>query len=179
MGNGNKDKGKRVEREVCELLGGVFGLSFTRVPNSGAFTGGRNFNRVKTLSQGQNLLYRGDIIPPDELRNLVVEVKSRQEFAFHQLVSDCGCSELEKWIGQVELNWRENERKGMFLLVFKPNRRGYFVCHREGALPSSGNFSRYSGKQGLNDDGAAYIVREMTEDWLKSNKEAMLAICSN
>ena len=202
MGNPNKDKGKRIEREVCEFFHKIFNLSFTRVPNSGAFTGGVNSSRIQSLSKGQNLLCKGDVIPPDELHELILEAKGRKKIPFHQFIQKDGCKELNEWIDQVELNWRENGRKGLFLLIFKPNNQGFFVCYRGGRggidtteLRSEKNFVSYFYTS-KNDDAypeltnhavanpsdmkmqRVYVIHEMTESWLTSNKEILLKLCS-
>ena len=73
MANANKNKGKRGERMICDHLAEVFGLPFQRTPCSGAFTGGSNAWRKKSMSDSQQLLANGDIIVPDELSNLSFE----------------------------------------------------------------------------------------------------------
>ena len=184
MGNANKDKGKRVEREVCELLKNVFGLSFQRIPNSGAFVGGLNVSRLATMSDSQILLHRGDIIPPDELHNLIVECKGRQKFAFHQLLQGKGSADLDEWIDQVEVDWNAGDRKGFYCVVFKPNNLGFFVCydvafhiydvftsgHQKLTEPRNGAIYKHGDK--------SYVVSELTKEWLAENKDWFLRKCS-
>ena len=97
MSNPNKDKGKCFEREVCAVFHEVYNLSFQRVPNSGSFTGGFNAKRLVGMSDSQQLINRGDIIPPDELYKLAVECKSRKEFAFHLLFSQSNLLKMGIW----------------------------------------------------------------------------------
>lgn len=80
MPNPQKDKGKRFEREVAKLLTDTFNKPFMRVQNSGAFTGGKNQQRTKTMSATQIKGQRGDIIPPDEYE-WVIECKNHKEFS--------------------------------------------------------------------------------------------------
>ena len=49
----SKNKGKAYERDVANFLSELYGESFTRVPYSGAFVGGKNIVRTKTLSENQ------------------------------------------------------------------------------------------------------------------------------
>lgn len=87
--NRNKEKGKAFERAVANHLTDVFNLSFTRTPNSGAYVGGLNAFRMKSLSDSQILLTEGDIIVPDELHQLKIECKSYKSLSFHQLFTKC------------------------------------------------------------------------------------------
>lgn len=80
MGSPQKDKGKRFEREVAKLLTDTFNKPFMRVQNSGAFTGGKNQQRTKSMSATQIKGQRGDIIPPDEYE-WVIECKNHKDFS--------------------------------------------------------------------------------------------------
>ena len=53
MSNKSKNKGKSWERDVCNFLSELYNQSFIRVPNSGAFVGGKNEFRKETLSTEQ------------------------------------------------------------------------------------------------------------------------------
>lgn len=80
MANAQKDKGKRFERDVAKFLTDTFNKPFMRVPNSGAFTGGKNQSRIQTMSETQVKSQRGDIIAPDEY-NFIVECKNHRDFS--------------------------------------------------------------------------------------------------
>jgi hypothetical protein len=100
MPSKSKNKGNRGEAELAKILGNIFTGNFARVPNSGAMVGGLNAYRKHTLSQIQNRIYRGDLIPPDHMPKFVVESKNYDEFRFHQLMSPGKCLLLDEWISQ-------------------------------------------------------------------------------
>ena len=49
MSSKSKNKGKSFEREIANFLSETYSDSFTRVPDSGAFTGGKNAFRSKSI----------------------------------------------------------------------------------------------------------------------------------
>ena len=71
MSSKSKTKGNNFEREISTYLSDLYGLSFLRVPNSGAYVGGLNAQRRATLAAGQIKTFRGDIIPPDDCTTAV------------------------------------------------------------------------------------------------------------
>ena len=119
MPSKSKSKGNAFERSVADHLTKVFEYNFERVPNSGAFVGGKNAERYNSLSKSQQLIYEGDILVPDELYHLKIECKSYKDFAFHQLFSDNKL--LNSWIEQAY------SKDKCWFLIFKINRRGTFV----------------------------------------------------
>ena len=123
MPSKSKTKGNTFEREVAAHLSEVFGYNFERVPNSGAFVGGKNNVRYDKLSKSQQLIYEGDILVPDELYHLKIECKNYKDFAFHQLFT--GNNTLNDWIDQA----RSDEK--VWFLIFKITRRGTFACMHE------------------------------------------------
>lgn len=158
--NRNKEKGKAFERTVANHLTAVFGLSFTRTPNSGAYVGGMNVFRMKRLSDSQILLTEGDIIVPDELYKLKIECKSYKSLSFHQLFSKC--KQLDGWIEQAS-----SEDK-IWFLVFKINRCGSFVCFSNRYYPdldTSGNIMHYGDNVVMSYDG-----------FFESNKDVILSM---
>lgn len=120
MSNANKNKGKTLEREVAAELTEVFGVNFTRVPNSGAFTGGKNFFRAAQLTKEQNLLMCGDIIMPMELAHVSVECKFYKQFSFQSLFDNN--ETLNGWIDQAR-----GEHGKLWFLIFKINNCGKFI----------------------------------------------------
>jgi Holliday junction resolvase len=131
MANKQKAKGSSWERDVCKIFTEVTGSNFQRVPNSGAFVGGKNAQRLQTMSDYQTLIFRGDIIPPEEYNNLVIECKAYKEFQFHNLTS--GVQLLDKWIDQIYVDIEAAGDETLVpLVIFKINRKGMFVVSRAG-----------------------------------------------
>lgn len=120
MPSPQKAKGNNFERDVAKHLSEVFGYNFTRVPTSGAMTGGMNAEILSRLSGSQKLLLEGDLIPPDELYNLKIECKSRKAFSFAKLFSEN--KEMDSWIEQAR------SRDKIWFLIFKINNQGTYVC---------------------------------------------------
>ena len=128
----SKQKGKSFEREVAHFLSDLYHDSFTRVPDSGAYTGGKNSFRKDHLTEGQIRAHKGDIIPPDEWKYLNIECKSYSSFPFHQLFSNTTIPLLESWIEQT----LEAADKGdCNVLIMKFNRIGKYL-----AFQSTSNF---------------------------------------
>jgi hypothetical protein len=182
MPSKGKAKGNKWENDVCKLFGDVFNLSFKRVPTSGAMTGGQNAALLSLLSESQKLLLRGDIIVPDELRNIVLECKSRKEFPYHQLLESS--KELNDWITQLDHDLTDSSLLG--LLIFKANRRTPFVCYEKRWCTT--NVSSPTSKCYLalkcspthinyNFNNKDYIIEPFTTEWIESNKEYMLTLC--
>lgn len=120
MPSPQKAKGNAWERDVAKHLSSVFGASFTRVPTSGAMTGGMNAFVLEKLSKSQKLLLEGDIIPPDNLYKMKIECKSKKDFSFSKTLSENKL--LDGWIEQ------SRSRDKVWFLIFKINNQGKFVC---------------------------------------------------
>lgn len=160
MPNYNKNKGKNLEREVAKELTEVFGWNFTRVPNSGAFTGGMNFHRVAQLTREQNLLMCGDIIMPMQLEHVTVECKFYKSFSFQSLFDNN--ETLNGWIEQAK-----GSTGKLWFLIFKINNCGKFVVFDkkdETLFSSESNRCIYKN---------AYVVTSYDGFFVK-NKEAIL-----
>lgn len=125
MTSKSKLKGNAAERQLCKHLSNVFGGTFTRVPNSGAFTGGKNKVRRTVLSDTQKMLYRGDIVPPDFMPRLVVESKWYQEFPYHNLITPGPIPLLDDWIDQT---LDAVDPGDFWMLCFRANRRAWSAC---------------------------------------------------
>ena len=52
MSSKSKTKGNNFEREISTYLSELYGLSFLRVPNSGAYVGALNAQRQATMDAG-------------------------------------------------------------------------------------------------------------------------------
>lgn len=105
-GGGRKAKnlGKAGERCISKHLSSITNLSWQRIPNSGAFTGGKNVRRVIELSKGQVLLALGDIIPPDDLKNrFIIESKNYKTFPYKKLLEKKEApKKLITWIDELQ-----------------------------------------------------------------------------
>ena len=62
MPSKSKIKGNNFELKISQLLTRIYNESFTRTPNSGAMTGGKNNDN--NYSSDQVLFFRSDIMPP-------------------------------------------------------------------------------------------------------------------
>jgi len=119
--NNNKNKGKSYERSLAKHLTKVFGFNFERVPNSGAFVGGKNIFRAEKLSQNQLLSSSGDIMTPVELAHVDFECKFYKELAFNSLFTNCEV--LNKWLTQASCTV-----KPLWFLCFKINHKGEYLA---------------------------------------------------
>jgi Holliday junction resolvase len=162
-----KTKGSSWEREICSKLSNIFGGSFVRSNNSGAFTGGTNAYRRKTLSGTQIMNSKGDIVPPDHLKHLVIEAKFYKEFIFHQLLTD-ECKQLDTWIKQT---LDAVDSGDVWFTIFKINRKGSYVCF-ESKLVKQHNL--ILGSHSVYRD---YIVCDF-ETFFTVNKSTILSICA-
>ena len=126
MPNKSKIKGSNFEREIATILSETYGKSFTRVPHSGSYVGGKNAFRKNILSEEQTKTFKGDIIPPDDWKYFNVECKNYESFSFSSLLTKNAT--LEKWIDQLE----ESESPHDFsFIVFKINYAGKFIVFDE------------------------------------------------
>jgi hypothetical protein len=148
----SKTKGKGFEREIANFLSELYEDSFTRVPDSGAFTGGKNAHRRDKLTEGQVRSHKGDIIPPDDWKKFNAECKNYAEFPFHQLVSSGHIPLLEGWIsqtldaadtGDINIIFMKFNRKGRYVL-FDANVKFKTYRHVD-YQDKSGNLWRFTG----------------------------------
>lgn len=120
MPSPQKAKGNSFERAVAKHLSEVFESNFTRVPTSGAMTGGMNAHVLERLTDTQKLLLEGDLIPPDHLYRMKIECKSRKTFSFAKMLSQN--KELDDWLEQAKSDDK------VWFLIFKINNQGSYVC---------------------------------------------------
>jgi len=125
MSNKSKNKGKSWERDVCNFLSDLYRQSFIRVPNSGAFVGGKNEYRKDHLSAEQIKLSRGDIVPPENYPYFLAECKNYAEFPFHLLLGKNSIAQLDTWIDQVEHD--VTSEFDLWMLFIKITRKGTYV----------------------------------------------------
>ena len=125
MTSKSKTKGKSWERDVCNFLSELYHGSFIRVPNSGAYVGGKNEYRKDTLSEEQIKLARGDIIPPAKFPYFLAECKNYADFPFHSLFGKSSIALLDTWIEQVEHDVTSDN--DLWILFIKITRKGTYV----------------------------------------------------
>ena len=161
MANKQKQKGKRGESYVCDMLSECFGLSFMRVFTSGAFFGGKNITKFSKFTQQQQDLNEGDIVVPEELNHLSIEVKNYAEFPFHALFTG-KCGQIDTWIQQAS-----HTNKPFWLLFFKITRKNTYICHsKDYNLTTKDNTMLYQDK---------YYI-ELAEPFLMNNKTHLLEL---
>jgi hypothetical protein len=122
MAVNSKQKGNSGERSVAKMLSEALGGSFVRSISSGAFVGGKNAHRKNVLSENQIINSKGDIVPPDNMKNLVLEIKSYKAFRYHQIFSECLM--LDGWIAQTKST---ADQYDFWMLIFKANRMPWSV----------------------------------------------------
>ena len=125
MPSKSKTKGKTFEREIANFLSKLYDNSFTRVPDSGAFTGGKNAFRREKLTEGQVRAHKGDIIPPDDWCSFNVECKNYAEFPFHNLFSTGTVPILEDWLQQT---LQAADSGDCNTLIFRITRKGTYIA---------------------------------------------------
>ena len=122
MGNNrSKNKGNSFERDICKYLGSLTGLSFLRVPSSGAHVGGSNFHRADSMDDSQIRIMDGDIITPEEWKNWSIEAKFYKDLSWKKLFQPEGTAQLNGWIEQSKVT-----SKPYWLLIFKINNSGAY-----------------------------------------------------
>ena len=124
MSTKGKAKGNNGERKIADFLTGLYGQKFLRVPNSGAFLGGANRFRKASLDEGQVATFKADLIPPSNMRKLVIESKFYGEFPFHNLFKNVAVPLLDKWIEQAKTSADDGD---FWVVVFRINHKGSFV----------------------------------------------------
>lgn len=158
-----KNKGKSGERELAKLLENYFSSKFIRVPNSGAYTGGKNIYREKELDKFQIKLMKGDIIAPENFHNIVFECKFYKDFSLRQCLKS-KFSLLDKWIDQVETVSSDNE---LWFLCIKINNQGWLILFSGKHLES---FFLESYMIYISDKEKKYVLTDM-KNFLDKNKE--------
>ncbi len=123
-GSKSKNKGKSWERDVANHLTELYGETFIRVPNSGAYIGGKNQFRKEFLHEGQIRSMKGDITPPLTWTKFNCECKSYADFPFHQLYSG-EIKILESWLDQLH---GAADPGDFNILIMKFNNKGKFIA---------------------------------------------------
>lgn len=163
-GRTSKNKGKSGERELCKILGKYLGGSFQRVPDSGAFIGGTNNIRKEKLDEAQIRIYKADIIPPSNLKKLVIESKFYSKFPYHCFATSLEIPILNKWIEELEHDCDEND---FGIICVKINLKGWMIGVSEAW--DDLQFDNYVVYNGYKFTGL--------EKFLKDNFEKVIKIC--
>lgn len=168
MPSKSKAKGSGWENVVAKYLSSLYGESFTRVPNSGAYIGGKNAHRKEVLHEGQIRSFKGDIIPGQSFPRLNVECKFYADLPFHQLFQG-EVKLLESWIEQL----LDVEDEGDFsILIMKFNRKGKFVMfHMKHFKLRAERYLTYTSEKYGN-----WIFMDFDTFWDK-NSEAVKELC--
>lgn len=166
-----KQKGNAWEREICVFLGETLGGNFQRVPNSGAYMGGKNVFRKATMSDTQMRAAKGDIIPPDDLPNLNLEAKNYADIAFHQIL-DGACKQLDAWIDQTE---EPADPTDISFTIFKITRKGSWVAFKASNLEhfDMTGLSYVTYRKSFNTEQACDYVIVTHEAFFTQNKAAV------
>ena len=112
----SKKKGNRVENEIAKKLKEAFNEDFIRTPSSGGF---HTNNKIKLTED-----LAGDIITPENF-NYVIEVKSRKDITFHNVLNGY----LDEFIEQVENDSLSVNK--LPLLIIKLNNRKPFCLIKD------------------------------------------------
>ena len=117
----SKKKGNRVELEMAKILTKRFDKTFKRVPMSGAFG---TINANEDIREDAKEILSGDLICPVGFL-FSIEVKSRLDFNFWDMLADETTNEIDNWIKQVENDAKISNKEP--LIIFKANNRKPFV----------------------------------------------------
>jgi hypothetical protein len=140
-------KGKVAERDICHEMETLFpGDVFRRVPSSGAFMGGSNFNKNMYINDEAKRTLTGDIITPTWMKFSIESKAYDDSPMFHKLMNGED-KHLDKWIDQAAGDASKVDKK--MLIIFKiTSKRMAFVClerqvfidfveHRNPSLPDT------------------------------------------
>jgi len=166
-GTKSKNKGKTFEREIANFLSETYDASFTRVPHSGAFVGGKNVVRKEQLDEEQIRAFKSDIIPPTGWAKLNIECKNYADFPFHALLRVNDIPLLDTWISQT----LEAADEGDFnLIIMKFNRKGRFVMFEKDASASRIGFRQHLNPGLQHAHYKGWLIVDFDEFWV-ANKD--------
>lgn len=142
MATRGKAKGNTGELKIAKFLTELFGAKFMRVPNSGAAIGGANAHRKVLMDSVQISYFKSDIIPPSNMRRLVIESKFYKDFPFAKLAQNDAIPQLDKWIQQCLTTVDEGD---LWFVVVRINHKGSFAVFDQRHLADFqvGNHVRY------------------------------------
>jgi hypothetical protein len=125
MAVNGKAKGNRVELEFAKIFSKRFDKPFKRVPQSGAFS---TINKNEGLDESVLNTLSGDIIPPENFK-FSIEVKSRKDFNFWDLLNNDTENEIDNWLEQAQEEAEITKKEP--LLIIKINNKKPFVMFHE------------------------------------------------
>ena len=166
MPNAQKDKGKRWERDCAKALTEAFGENFMRVPNSGAFTGGKNVFRMANMSQNQISASRGDIVPPDSFPHLIVECKHVKPGTVADLMQG-PAAKIDQWWAQANADAMPGDFAVLLVKEDRRNPRAFFESCLGMQAGLEKSWMLYRGA-----DELSLIVADM-EDWLANCRDGI------
>ena len=171
MPSKSKTKGSSFERDVAAYLSKIYELSFIRVPNSGAYIGGKNTARKETLDTSQVRSFKGDLIPPEGWVYFNAECKAYKDFPFHQLFSG-NVKQLESWIDQC----MTVADPGDFNIIFmKADRKGKYVAVQNDPSNTKLIFSKSFHYGSLNH--GTWTIMDF-QSFFETNSEQVRQLCS-
>lgn len=95
-------KGKNGERFCANFLTEESGLSFIRIPNSGARVGKTNRERIFQFSEDQVASMLGDIYCPPKLKDFwIIESKNYASLPFKKLQKGLKPAKISKWLDEI------------------------------------------------------------------------------
>lgn len=164
MPSKSKIKGNNFELKISKLLTRIYNESFTRTPNSGAMTGGKNNNN--NYSSDQVLFFRSDIMPPNnKWKNFSCECKSYKKF------SD---SLLEDWINQITIN---NDLNIFNFIIYNINYEGMKIVFD---FKEEKYFNLKNLKIRIYPyENSRWIICESLNEFFKYNKDSFKNRCQN
>jgi len=165
MPSKGKAKGNGWEREVAASLTELYGEPFVRVPNSGAFIGGKNAHRKSNLSEEQIRGFKGDIIPGPSFPKLNIEGKFYADFPFHQLIQG-SCKQLDLWLDQLLTSADDGD---VNILAMKFNRKGKFLAFQDHHLGTFHTGSSYIRYHNTNTNHGSWTVVDFDDFWRLNN----------
>lgn len=166
----SKTKGKNGERELAKILEEYFLSKFIRVPNSGAYIGGKNIIREKKLEDNQIKILKGDIITPEILNNIIFECKFYKNFPLRNCLRE-NFSLLESWIDQIETV----VSKEIWFLCIKSNNQGWIILFEDNLSKNFliKNYLKYNSKI----KNKNYILCDL-KIFLSDNKNKIISLSS-
>jgi hypothetical protein len=165
MPNPQKTKGKGYENDVAKFLTETYGDKFIRVPSSGAYLGGSNFDRRHTMTEGQIRSFKGDIIPPDSWNRFNCEAKFYKDFKFHLLYTSN--ITLDSWILETETAANPGD---ISIIFMKFNRIGEYVAYQANHGFETSKYTTYN---------PSWHLTSKTQFWTPHNTQLLKTLCTN
>ena len=169
MAVNSKKKGNSFELAISKILSEHFNEKFTRVPQSGAITGGANRARTEDLREDAKEILSGDLITPKG-HPISYEIKAyADEPKFHQVLLG-ESKKLDEWIEQSDADAKFSGNKAP-VIIFKINRKGTFVAfdmHQKDMEHDGKPFMYYKGKSILSLDN---FLSALGDSYYKKNND--------